>query len=309
MSPTPPFHLLWCGHCSLCLPISYNHQIHCCCHYCEQIGLGTQSSVTVGHRLSSSEAYGVFPDQGSHQCPGTSSCSFLRISISESPGPSVLTCCPFIPLKPLTKWSCAVLSCFGRVWLFVTPRTVARWDPLSLGILQARILEWDAMPSSRGIFLIQELNPHLSYCGYILYRLNHQESPYSNHSYFNSLSDNSNIPAFSLTNSCFLCFFRLFHLFFFFFFPFSMLNFFVQKNILKTRKLSPLQWCSLVTSVPGSLPPVSCVWLSGWISVLLPVLERKRITVITNLWMHNDLIGGNWLNSSPVVGCFSLWVV
>ena len=31
----------------------------------------------------------------------------------------------------------------------------------SLGILQARILEWVAMPSSRGIFLTQELNLHL----------------------------------------------------------------------------------------------------------------------------------------------------
>ena len=43
------------------------------------------------------------------------------------------------------------------------------WDPMDcslpgssvLGILQARILEWVAMPSSRGIFLTQELKPHL----------------------------------------------------------------------------------------------------------------------------------------------------
>ena len=34
--------------------------------------------------------------------------------------------------------------------LFVTPWTVARQAPLSMGILQARILEWVAMPSSRG---------------------------------------------------------------------------------------------------------------------------------------------------------------
>ena len=44
---------------------------------------------------------------------------------------------------------CAVLS-FSRVWLFVTAWTAARQVPLSLGILQARILEWIAMPSSRG---------------------------------------------------------------------------------------------------------------------------------------------------------------
>ena len=32
----------------------------------------------------------------------------------------------------------------------VTPRTVALQAPLSMGILQARILEWVTMPSSRG---------------------------------------------------------------------------------------------------------------------------------------------------------------
>ena len=33
---------------------------------------------------------------------------------------------------------------------FATPWTVARQAPLSMGILQARLLEWVAMPSSRG---------------------------------------------------------------------------------------------------------------------------------------------------------------
>ena len=36
------------------------------------------------------------------------------------------------------------------VLLFVTPWTVARQAPLSMGILKARMLEWDAMLSSRG---------------------------------------------------------------------------------------------------------------------------------------------------------------
>ena len=35
-------------------------------------------------------------------------------------------------------------------WLCVAPWTVVRQAPLSMGILQARILEWIAMPSSRG---------------------------------------------------------------------------------------------------------------------------------------------------------------
>ena len=39
------------------------------------------------------------------------------------------------------------LSC---VQLFVTPWPVAPQAPLSMGILQARILEWVAMLSSRG---------------------------------------------------------------------------------------------------------------------------------------------------------------
>ena len=43
-----------------------------------------------------------------------------------------------------------VLSHFSRVRLFVNTWTVARQAPLSMEILQARILEWVAMPSSRG---------------------------------------------------------------------------------------------------------------------------------------------------------------
>ena len=40
-----------------------------------------------------------------------------------------------------------MLSCAR---LFATPWTAVRQAPLSMGILQARILEWVAMPSSRG---------------------------------------------------------------------------------------------------------------------------------------------------------------
>ena len=44
---------------------------------------------------------------------------------------------------------CVVLSCC-YVCLFATPWTVAPQAPLSMGVLQVRILEWVAMPSSRG---------------------------------------------------------------------------------------------------------------------------------------------------------------
>ena len=59
------------------------------------------------------------------------------------------------------------------------------WDPMvcSLpgssvhGILQARILEWVAMPSSRGSSQPRGSNPGLPHCRWILYFLSHQGSP------------------------------------------------------------------------------------------------------------------------------------
>ena len=45
------------------------------------------------------------------------------------------------------------------------------------GILQARILEWVAQSSSRGIFPIQGLNTSLPHCRQILYQLSYQGSP------------------------------------------------------------------------------------------------------------------------------------
>ena len=45
---------------------------------------------------------------------------------------------------------CVYVSLFSPVQLFATPWTVAHQAPLSMGILQARILEWIAIPFSRG---------------------------------------------------------------------------------------------------------------------------------------------------------------
>ena len=44
------------------------------------------------------------------------------------------------------------------------------------GILQARILEWVAVSSSRGFFPTQGSNPGLPLCRRILYHLSHQGS-------------------------------------------------------------------------------------------------------------------------------------
>ena len=46
------------------------------------------------------------------------------------------------------------------------------------GILQARTLEWVAIPFSGGIFQIQGLNLGLPHCRKILYQPSHQEKPH-----------------------------------------------------------------------------------------------------------------------------------
>ena len=62
----------------------------------------------------------------------------------------------------------------------VTLQTVACQAPLSMGILQARIQEWVAMPSSRGSFQprdqTQGSNPGLPHCMWILYHLSLREA-------------------------------------------------------------------------------------------------------------------------------------
>ena len=52
-----------------------------------------------------------------------------------------------------------MLSHSSHARLFVTLWTVACQAPLSMGILQARVMEWVSMPSSRGIFVTQGSNP------------------------------------------------------------------------------------------------------------------------------------------------------
>ena len=47
-------------------------------------------------------------------------------------------------------WHAHILSLFRWIWLCATLWTVAHQTPLSMGILHVRILEWVAMPSSRG---------------------------------------------------------------------------------------------------------------------------------------------------------------
>ena len=56
---------------------------------------------------------------------------------------------------------------------FVTPMDCSPPGSSVHGILQARILEWVAMPFSKGIFLTQGSNLGLQDCRQILYCLRH----------------------------------------------------------------------------------------------------------------------------------------
>ena len=118
--------------------------------------------------------------------------------------------------------ACLLVWSLSGVWLFATPWTIACQVPLSMGILQARILEWVAMLSSEdlsnpgieprsftsqadsspseppgrpkntgmdslslqeGNFLTLELNQVILHCRKILYHLNYQGCPTGHNSY------------------------------------------------------------------------------------------------------------------------------
>ena len=56
------------------------------------------------------------------------------------------------------------------------------------GIFEARILEWIAIPFSRGIFLTQGSNPGLLHCRRTLYHLSYREDLNCAHMFHNSTS-------------------------------------------------------------------------------------------------------------------------
>ena len=74
----------------------------------------------------------------------------------------------------------AFLLSFSVMSNSVTPWTAAHQASLSMGILQARILEWlvlELVCPPPGIFPTQELNLGFPHCKWILYHLSHQGSP------------------------------------------------------------------------------------------------------------------------------------
>ena len=78
---------------------------------------------------------GVDPTPDSTPATLSHSSSILPFSIASFLCPTSPTCCAEL---------------LSHVQLFLTPWTVACQAPLSMGILQVRILEWVVMPSSRG---------------------------------------------------------------------------------------------------------------------------------------------------------------
>ena len=104
------------------------------CNFLAAACMGFSSGV---QGLSCSIACGIFPDQGSNPC-------HLHWQADSQPLDDQGS-----PLLMLTYYIACVLSCFSCVQLFVTLWTIACQSSVH-GILQARILEWVASPSSVG---------------------------------------------------------------------------------------------------------------------------------------------------------------
>ena len=84
----------------------------------------------------------LFPEACSNSCPWVSDAIQLSHPLSPPSHPASV-------FSGIYIYVCAcVLSCSSRVHLFVTLWTVAYQAPLSMGILQAKRLEWVAIFSS-----------------------------------------------------------------------------------------------------------------------------------------------------------------
>ena len=95
----------------------------------------------------------------------------LTSSVSPFSGITLLCSCPISENHHFMDFVLFFLYPIltGSESLFVTPWTLAHQASLSMGILQARILKWVAMPSSRGSSQPRDWNPGLPHCRWILY--------------------------------------------------------------------------------------------------------------------------------------------
>ena len=87
---------------------------------------------------------------------------------------------------------CVCMRCyFSHVQFFVTLWAVPHQAPLSMGILQARILEWVAMSSFRGSFQSRDRSciSYISCVGsLVLYHQHHLGSPYYQYTYTKTMA-------------------------------------------------------------------------------------------------------------------------
>ena len=141
--------------------------------------MATHSS-TLARRIPWTQEPGGLPSTGSHRVGHDWNelsavvvwqiHSYYSISCGQDTSPSVSSCvnqmgaCMDVQLIQSCPTLCDPVNCSP-------PGSSVH------GILQARILEQVAMPSSRGIFPTQGLNPHLLHWRQILYPLSHLGSP------------------------------------------------------------------------------------------------------------------------------------
>ena len=105
---------------------------------------------------------GIFPIQGSN--PGLPHCRQILYHLSHQS-------------SPYTYVQFSSVQSLSRVWLFVIPWTVAHQASLSMGTLQARTLEWVAMPSSSGSSQPRDwTQAGLPHWRWIIYQLSYQGS-------------------------------------------------------------------------------------------------------------------------------------
>ena len=130
----------------------------------------------------------MFVSETYNLCRFTCTFSFFQIlhkfgNVWSVVEPNVFVCVQHtVPLTQLSMWGLVVLVAQSCPTLCNPMDCIVHQAPLSVGILQARLLEWVAIPFSRGIFPTQGLNPGLRYCRQILYCLSHQGNPCGDYS-------------------------------------------------------------------------------------------------------------------------------
>ena len=146
---------------------------------------------------SCSPLQGIFPVQGSN--PGLPHCRWILYQLRPlgKPKNTVVDSLPLLQqIFPTQESNQGLLSCRRILYHLIYQETQSEvlvpqsfpvlCDPMNCsppgfyvhGILQARILEWVAIFSSRGSSPTQGLNLGLLYKRQILYHLSHQGSPF-----------------------------------------------------------------------------------------------------------------------------------